>query len=783
MTRRHSTRLLTAAGAALLIPGLAVIGPAGTAYAAAAPGGTISTVVGGPGGPGPATSAYIDPCGLDSVSGQLYFDNQPTVDRVSQGTGVLTPIAGNGVGLPGEAAPPDGTPALAATLPGGCGVTADGAGNELIAAGAQVLAVAAKAGTFYGKQMTAGRIYTVASGFAGGTGATSGGATDVQVDSAGNLVIAVAGTQASSPDPEGDSQVFVYAERAGTFYGVAMARGQLYHIGGSLDEYTLANAVPATQADLGISIGAVRLDSAGNVVVADQGGNGGGSATVPPQVRVIASWTGTFYGQQMKAGYIYTIAGSGTKTGNGVHATDVSLPNASGVAVDNADNVLVAASSVRVIAVKNGVFYGQKMTAGDIYTLPGIPSVTSVAVDTAGDVLFPAWPGVRILAAKTGSYYGKSVHAGVIYTIAGTGQLYYSGDGGPATSAKLLPAAVATLRSGLQTAVVAEWADYVAVVPGQTGTYFGRMMRAGYIYKVALAQEPASLAYDPNGNLLIADERLGGYGVVSVVASRTGSFYGQKMSAGRVYTAIGGGAGQLASGRPSRAVRFPFAAPPDGVATDQAGDVFILAGAQAWMMPARTGTHYGRTMTAGDIYLVAGSGNGAYGQTGDGGPATKAMIESQGLAVDGNGSLVLADVTRVRVVAAKTGTFYGQRMTVGDIYTVAGGGTQTGDGTPALSASFGLPIRVVAVDPAGNLLAGGYTSIFMVAERTGGFYGKAAHAGDVYTVAQDTNAEGIGDGGPAVCAEFNSDDIAVVPQTGSLLIADDFSGRLRSVSP
>jgi hypothetical protein len=785
MTRRHSTRLLTAAAAGLLIPGLAVTGPAGTAYAAAAPHGMITTVIGGPGGPAPATSVSINPCGLDYVSGEFYFSNQAVVDRVSERTGLLTPIAGNGVDLPSEPGPADGTPALAATLPGGCGVTADGSGNVLFAEGAQVLVAAAKTGTFYGKRMTAGRIYTVASGFEGvadGKGAISGGAVDVQPDSAGNLVIAVAGTQASS-QPEGDSRVFVYAEHAGSFYGIRMAKGRLYHIGGSLDDYTLANAVPATQADLGVGIGAVRVDSAGNVVVADQAGNGGGPETgvvVPPQVRVIANRTGTFYRQHMKAGYIYTIAGGGTSTGNGVPATDANLLDASGVALDNAGNVLVAAALVRVVAVKSGVFYGQKMTAGDIYTLPGFSNASSVAVDTTGNVLVASGSYIRMLAGKTGSYYGKSVRAGRVYTIAGNGQPQNSGDGGPATSAEIIPLAVAALRPGPQTAVVAEWADVVRVVAGRTGTFFGRPMRAGFIYTVARASQPVSLAYDPEGNLLIADERLGSNGVVWVVACTSGHFFGQQMTAGHVYAAVGGGEQELESGRPARDVRFPFAAAPTAVATDPAGDVFIIAGAQVWMVAARTGTHYGRAMTGGDIYLVAGDGTS--GQTGDGGPSAAAEIESQGLAVDGNGNLVLADVTRVRVVAGETGAFYGQRMTVGHIYTAAGGGTQTGDGAPALKASFGIPIREVAVDPAGNLLAGGYTAVFMVAEQTGGFYGKAAHAGDVYTVALFRYAEQIGDGGPAVGAMFNSNGIAVVPQTGNLLIADDFSGRVRSVS-
>jgi hypothetical protein len=59
---------------------------------------------------------------------------------------------------------------------------------------------------------------------------------------------------------------------------------------------------------------------------------------------------------------------------------------------------------------------------------------------------------------------------------------------------------------------------------------------------------------------------------------------------------------------------------------------------------------------------------------------------------------------RVRVVAARTGTFYGQAMTAGDIYTIAGRGDLglTGDGGPATSARLGFPEAVV-VDPAGNV--------------------------------------------------------------------------------
>jgi hypothetical protein len=274
---------------------------------------------------------------------------------------------------------------------------------------------------------------------------------------------------------------------------------------------------------------------------------------------------------------------------------------------------------------------------------------------------------------------------------------------------------------------------------------------------------------------------------VLVVACTTGPFYGQKMTAGHVYTVTGGGTRGPKSGVPARDVKFEGGDTPIAVATDAAGDALVIASSgidsayQVWMVAARAGTRYGHAMTSGDIYLVAGDGTS--GQASDGGPATAAEIESQGLAVDGNGNLVLADESRVRVVAGKTGTFYGRRMTVGDIYTVAGGGTQTGDGTPALKASLGFRVLQVAVDPAGNLLAGGYNTVFMVAERTGSFYGKAAHAGDVYTVALSKGiADRLGDSGPSVGAMFNATGIAVAPQTGNLLIVDTFTDRVRSVS-
>ena len=75
--------------------------------------------------------------------------------------------------------------------------------------------------------------------------------------------------------------------------------------------------------------------------------------------------------------------------------------------------------------------------------------------------------------------------------------------------------------------------------------------------------------------------------------------------------------------------------------------------------------------------------------------------------MDSAGNLVIADTgnSRVRVVAASKGTFYGQVMTAGDIYTIAGRSTagfpETADQAPQPNSS--AP-RGLAVDGAGNLV-------------------------------------------------------------------------------
>ncbi len=168
-----------------------------------------------------------------------------------------------------------------------------------------------------------------------------------------------------------------------------------------------------------------------------------------------------------------------------------------------------------------------------------------------------------------------------------------------------------------------------------------------------------------------------------------------------------------------------------GVAVDHRGNLLIVDALdnRVRVVAARTGRFYRRAMKAGDIYTVAGDGTSGF--SGDGGPAARAeLADPRGVAVDGAGNVVIADTgnRRVRVVAARTGRFYGRAMKAGDIYAVAGDGTAgfSGDGGPAAKAELADPVGV-AVDSGGNLvIADKFNNrVRVVAARTGRFYGQA----------------------------------------------------------
>ncbi|HEY2443872.1 MAG TPA: hypothetical protein VGI31_12095 [Streptosporangiaceae bacterium] len=825
-------------GTALALAGT-VPGHAGPATAAA---GIISTVAGGVGGPGLATRVSITtPGDITFSNGSLYVAAGGSVREVSPQTGQLTTPVGNGTGTESPSGG-DGGPGIQSSVDDAYGIAAGPSGSLILSErdidNSRVRMVAGSTGTFYGVRMTRGDIYTVAGG---GRGADGGPAVDaslvkpagITVDGAGNLVIA----------DSGHSRVRVVAGSTGIFYGQSMTAGDIYTVAGNGTVGFSGDGGPATSAELATPLG-VRFDGAGNLVIADAANN---------RVRVVAGSTGTFYGQAMTAGDIYTVAGNGTQgfSGDGGPATSAGVDPVAAV-TDGAGNLVITDSinfftpnkhsnRVRVVADSTGTFYGQAMTAGDIYTVAGkntegfsgdggpavgakLGAPSGVAVDGAGNLVIADTGNnrVRVVAASTGTFYSQPMTADDIYTIAGNGQGMYdhnlgtggvSGDGGPATHAELsLPEGSGQERvavDGAGNLLIADTANNrIRVVAKSAGTFYGKPMTAGHIYTVAgSGQEgfsgdggpatsaglslPNGVAADHTGNLVIADtfnQR------VRVVAGSTGNFYGQAMTAGDIYTIAGTGNPGFAGDRgPAVDAELNY---PQGLAVDSAGDLLIadMFNGRVRVVAEHSGRLYGRKVTAGDINTVAG---GRRKFSGDGGPAVGAGVPvPQDVAMDQVGNLVIVSDGRVRVVAVRTGTFYGQAMTAGDIYTVTGTGGLgfSGDGGPAAGAELNQP-HGVTVSAAGNLLIADSDNcrIRMVAGRTGTFYGQPATAGDIYTVAGDSPLDGIsgclggnegfsGDGGPATGARLDSPTGVAVDRAGDLLFADSFSERIRKVA-
>ena len=173
------------------------------------------------------------------------------------------------------------------------------------------------------------------------------------------------------------------------------------------------------------------------------------------------------------------------------------------------------------------------------------------------------------------------------------------------------------------------------------------------------------------------------------------------------------------------------------------------------------------------ITTVAGGVAPPYGNTGDGGPATSALLFMlAGIAVDAAGNLYIAEID------AYADSGFGAIRKVspnGIISTVAGGDTlNLGDGGPATSALVYDP-QGIALDATGNLY---------IAEFASNRVRKVSTSGTITTVAGSGSTNGsLGDGGAATSATLKGPIGVAVDLAGNLYIADSGDRRVRKVSP
>lgn len=525
---------------------------------------------------------------------------------------------------------------------------------------------------------------------------------------------------------------------------------------------------PANKAQLSLP-SSIALDSKGNMYIADTGnavvrriaadgtintvvGNGNPifagdngpatSAQIDP-VAVAVDSQGNLYisdGNNFRIrkvdtnGVITTIAGTGMQgyLGDNGPATSAWLNLITDIAVDNAGNIYLADYynyEVRKIDTSGMI---TDFAGGPLANTPGdnIPATTAAMVPTG-----LAFDGSNSLYISDTNVFNTEVRrvdlsTGIIYGVAGSGAIGFSGDGGVAVYAELgYPAGLATGGGAVYFADETN-ARVRKVANNIINTVAGTSIRDNGPATDAFLNFPDGVAMDGSGNILVAD---------SVNAEA------RIFKAGGNINAIG----QLEGGTPA------------GAAVDSSGNFYVTDEEPDFPFPDNA--HVLKIEPDGTTSIVAG--NGPDGFSGDGGPATLAVLNApQGVAVDASGNIYVADRGNHRVRRIDTS---------GNISTIAGNGKATfsGDNGPAMAA--GMDPFAVAVDNAGDVFVVDQSN-HRVREIT---------PNNIITTVVGTGLPGYsGDGGSAVEAQLKFPAGVAVDGSGNLYIADEGNSVVRRVT-
>ncbi|MCD6012635.1 MAG: hypothetical protein K0Q79_2497 [Flavipsychrobacter sp.] len=295
---------------------------------------------------------------------------------------------------------------------------------------------------------------------------------------------------------------------------------------------------------------------------------------------------------------------------------------------------------------------GSGISSGDggLATAAGINGPGGLAFDNSGNMYVAGYYENKIR---------KVSPSGVITTIGGTGTAGYSGDGGAATSAQLNKPTKITLDGAGNLYIADQYnnrvrkistAGIITTIAGNgTGTYGGD----GGPATAASLFHPTGLDIDAAGNIYIADNannrirKISTAGIITTVAGN----------------GIGGPGGD---GGPATAASMfqPF-----GVVIDGAGNIYIAVSPQ---------NNIRKVNPAGIISTFAGTGIAGF--SGDGGSATAAQLSNPcDIAIDGSGNIYIADQLNYKVRKVSASNI---------ISTVVGTGYAgySGDGGPATAA-------------------------------------------------------------------------------------------------
>lgn len=259
-------------------------------------------------------------------------------------------------------------------------------------------------------------------------------------------------------------------------------------------------------------------------------------------------------------GTITTVAGGGSSYADGIPATDATL-DLGALTTDACGNLFIAdGSKVRKVSATTGIITTVVGTGvdgdngdGGVATSAQITRPFGICFDYSGNMYMSEEYGARIRKINT---------AGIISTYAGTGVSGFSGDGGPATSAKMKPNGLCMDTAGNM--YFADRYNYrirKISASGIISTYAG-LGSSGFAgdggpASAARFSEPSSVCMDASGNLYIADFHNGRIRRVSID--------------GLITTFAGGGASP-SDGVPATTESFTDTW---GVAIDDSGNIYV----------------------------------------------------------------------------------------------------------------------------------------------------------------------------------------------------------------
>jgi streptogramin lyase len=240
----------------------------------------------------------------------------------------------------------------------------------------------------------------------------------------------------------------------------------------------------------------------------------------------------------------------------------------------------------------------------------------------------------------TGQKIRRVDQQGIITTIAGTGQTGYSGDGGPAVHATFnLPHEIRFDKAGHLYAVdmknhaVRKIDLKSGIISTIAGTGEAGYSGDGGPANKAQLKQPHSIQFDSAGDLFICDI---GNNVIRKI----------DMKSGVISTFAGTGApGVTPDGAPIQGTPLKG---PRSLDFDKEGNL--------WLATREGNQVFKFDLKAGKIHHIAGTGKKGF--TGNGGPAREATLSGpKGIAIDSEGNAWLADTEShsVRMVNAKTG--------------------------------------------------------------------------------------------------------------------------------